>query len=270
MNSKLLEPRKVENGAFTRWVRLAFKLIRRRMITWLLLSTFCAMAAMALGFSQLLQITVVMAVLLVGTVFAKLVDQTVNPSVDEQHSIIVSSLPRGLAVTGYAVLVMFVVSLSFSVFDGNLKTVLGRVYSSGYFIALTEQNGLHSLLIDVSAPVAVCVFFGVITMSLPFVYGPFAYLAMEVFGVDRKTAHILALKGEVLNGGALFKLNMLILLGPMLATAIVPGVSIALVFAMVSCLWWVAFKDIFLHVAAMDEVIAAVPETSTAAVRSAI
>lgn len=80
---------------------------------------------------------------------------------------------------------------------------------------------------------------------------------------------MLALKGEVLNAGPLFKLNALILIGPLLATAVVPGISIPLVFAMVSCLWWVAFKDIFLHVESLDEVAVAAPEASTSAVRSA-
>lgn len=122
MNTKLLEPRKVESGAFSRWLRLAFKLVRRRLITWLVLSTFCAVTAMALGFSVVIQITITMAILLVGAVFASIVDRGNRDwSFNKQYQLIVDNLPPALAVVGYSVLVFFVVSLAFSVFDGESK-----------------------------------------------------------------------------------------------------------------------------------------------------
>jgi len=258
MSSSVIRPRQVEPKAIRRWFKLAFLLMNRNRVTWLIVSFGFGLLALGLCFSLLLSTIVIATLFLSGTLLAMTVDATERPPLRHQVTIFNGGiLPAFRQAVGVIVGAFLIIGLG-NIFMGNGDFLLNSLFDISDLTNESSDKGMRNTLRDWASPSAIALAFSIGFMLLPiFGQGPFHYLLRHYFSIDRDSAGLLVIEGLEKNLNSLLHLEFVLVFFISLATELLPGLSVMVIFAMCCSVCWVAFKDIFLHQNSIEEMLPA-------------
>ena len=267
-----LEPRKVEAGAVKRWLGEASELMTRRFLLWLLATvlflTFCLMLSPSVLFLNVIALVVMGSVSLGGGVYlAAYADQRISRRTLLRPGAMVWSW-RYLVRTFPKVVRHNVVTIIF----GFLAQIVAFTITRSGDLFLPDSTSAGSLFV---LPLVVFyVSFGsLLTQNLFMNQHPSTHihrlLATTLLELSWDESEILVLRGYSLNVGVLWPLSggphslLVALVVFLLALIPVAGTFVVAVgfvlLPLVSCFYYVSFRDIYLGVAEN----ASVPERQT-------
>lgn len=249
-----IKPRKVAPKEFRRWLKSALILLRRKQITWLAIACAGTLAGALTDVSSICQVFTLLCLMMVTVDYASVVDDHSPPTIKEFPQWSMQALRMAIPSAMYCLAVMITIFAITTIIQGSYQDASKVLYKETTLLQFSTTPSLYFWMVSISAAIGIASINCIILMHSPLAHGIFSYLLRRKFGLDRKIAHALEIEGIKKNLRPLVKVIAFLVAIAIIGASIAPLASLLALFGFSATLFWVAFKDIFLHDATVKQV----------------